>query len=80
MREEPGTTDGSRAADQPPGTGPVPEGEPADGVPPAAGPAAGRRGPAWLVLGVVAAALLVCCCSTVVGLALAWAAGLFHGR
>ncbi|SCG62509.1 hypothetical protein [Micromonospora coxensis] len=57
-----------RAAGEPPGPD----------VPTAgAEPGAARRGPAWLVLGVVAAALLVCCCSTVVGLALAWSAGLF---
>lgn len=53
----------------------------ADGEPP--GPEApaeqpvSRRGPAWLVLGVVAAALLVCCCSALVGLAISWSAGLF---
>lgn len=54
----------------------------ADGTPP--GPAAApaeqpiaRRGPAWLVLGVVAAALLVCCCSALVGLAISWSTGLF---
>ncbi|MFE9691589.1 hypothetical protein [Micromonospora sp. NPDC005806] len=44
------------------------------------GPAAARRGPTWVILAVVAAALLVCCCSAVIGLAVAWSAGLFGGR
>ncbi|MGC5017261.1 hypothetical protein [Micromonospora sp. DT47] len=62
------TTGEGRAADEPPGPC----------VPPEAEPPAARRGPAWLVLGVVAAALLVCCCSGVVGLVVSWSAGLFH--
>ncbi|MGW5668051.1 hypothetical protein [Micromonospora sp. NPDC003776] len=41
---------------------------------------AARRGPTWVILAVVAAALLVCCCSAVLGLGLAWSAGLFHGH
>ncbi|SCE66211.1 hypothetical protein GA0074695_0121 [Micromonospora viridifaciens] len=50
-------------------------------VPPAeAGPGAARRGPTWVILAVVAAALLVCCCSAVIGLAIAWSAGLLTAR
>ncbi|MFD2763824.1 hypothetical protein [Micromonospora eburnea] len=41
---------------------------------------AGRRGPTWVILGVVAAALLVCCCSAVIGLVVSWSVGLFGGR
>ncbi|NES15794.1 MULTISPECIES: hypothetical protein [Micromonospora] len=44
------------------------------------GAGAARRGPTWVILGVVAAALVVCCCSAVLGLGLSWSAGLFDGR
>ncbi|MGC5031522.1 hypothetical protein [Micromonospora sp. DT229] len=40
-------------------------------------PTPARRGPVWLSLGLATAALLVCCCSGLVGLAIAWSAGLF---
>ncbi|MFU8872237.1 hypothetical protein [Micromonospora sp. SL4-19] len=58
------------------------EGEPAGADVPSAdaGPSAARRGPTWVILAVVAAALVVCCCSAVIGLAVAWSAGLFGGR
>ncbi|SCG47610.1 hypothetical protein [Micromonospora inositola] len=49
-------------------------------VPPDAGPGAARRGTAWVILGVVAVALLICCCSAVIGVAVAWSAGLFDAR
>ncbi|WP_319461887.1 hypothetical protein [Micromonospora sp. RTP1Z1] len=49
-------------------------------VPPDAGRGAARRGTAWVILGVVAAALLICCCSAVIGVAVAWSAGLFDPR
>ncbi|MEH0820879.1 MULTISPECIES: hypothetical protein [unclassified Micromonospora] len=63
--------DEGRADEEPPGPDvPSPEAE--------AG--AARRGPAWLIVGVVAGALLVCCCSAVLGLALSWSAGLFGPR
>jgi hypothetical protein len=39
-----------------------------------------RRAPVWLILGVVASALVVCCCSALIGLAVAWSAGLLGGR
>ncbi|SCE68143.1 hypothetical protein GA0074696_0198 [Micromonospora purpureochromogenes] len=39
-----------------------------------------RRGPAWLIVGVVVATLLICCCSAVVGLAVSWSAGLLDSR
>lgn len=40
----------------------------------------GRRGTAWVILGVVAAALVICCCSAVIGVAVSWSAGLFDAR
>ncbi|MCW3842934.1 hypothetical protein ONA70_22810 [Micromonospora yasonensis] len=52
----------------------------ADGPGAEAEPGAARRGPTWVILAVVAAALLVCCCSAVIGLTVAWSAGLFGGR
>ncbi|MET7804297.1 hypothetical protein [Micromonospora chersina] len=45
-----------------------------------AGPGVARRAPAWLILGVVASALVVCCCSALIGLAVAWSAGLLGTR
>ncbi|MEU8296135.1 hypothetical protein AB0C04_02460 [Micromonospora sp. NPDC048909] len=44
----------------------------------AAAPGTARRRPALLILAVLSAALVVCCCSAVVGLLIAWSAGLFH--
>ncbi|WP_406038953.1 hypothetical protein OG799_27220 [Micromonospora sp. NBC_00898] len=49
-------------------------------VPAGTGPGAARRGTAWVILGVVAAALLICCCSAVIGVVVAWSAGLFDAR
>lgn len=69
--------DEGRADEEPPGPdvpSPQPEAEAE------AEPGAARRGPAWLIVGVVAGALLVCCCSAVLGLALSWSAGLFGPR
>ncbi|WP_346537174.1 hypothetical protein [Micromonospora sp. DPT] len=71
--------DEGRAGEEPPGPDvPSPEPEPgAEPEPePEPEPGAGRRGPAWLIVGVVAATLLICCCSAVVGLAVSWSAGL----
>ncbi|WP_158610087.1 hypothetical protein [Micromonospora globbae] len=46
---------------------------------PAAGePDGTRRRPPLLIVAVLVAALIVCCCSAVVGLFIAWSAGLFH--
>ncbi|WP_328341006.1 hypothetical protein [Micromonospora sp. NBC_00421] len=64
------STDDGRADEEPPGPD----------VPPEPVRSAARRGPTWLILGVVAAALLVCCCSALVGLLLSWSTGLFHPR
>lgn len=79
--------DEGRAGEDPPGPDvPPPEPEPgAEAEPEAAAeaeaePGAARRGPAWLIVGVVAATLLICCCSAVVGLALSWSAGLLGSR
>ncbi|NYF56371.1 hypothetical protein [Micromonospora purpureochromogenes] len=71
--------DEGRADEEPPGSD-VPAPEP--GAEPEAGAAPGvaRRGPAWLIVGVVAATLLICCCSAVVGLVLSWSAGLLGSR
>ncbi|WP_433284449.1 hypothetical protein [Micromonospora sp. CA-244673] len=44
------------------------------------GPGPARRAPVWLILGVVTSALLVCCCSALIGLVVAWSAGLFGSR
>ncbi|MEH1056092.1 hypothetical protein V6U89_12860 [Micromonospora sp. CPCC 206171] len=63
--------DEGRADEEPPGPN-VPA--------PGAEPGAARRGPAWLIVGVVAATLLICCCSAVVGLVLSWSAGLLGSR
>ncbi|MFE9202572.1 hypothetical protein [Micromonospora sp. NPDC007230] len=54
------------------------EEEPAGAEAPPAGVA--RRGPTWVILAVVAAALLVCCCSAVIGLVVAWSAGILTTR
>ncbi|MEV0721811.1 hypothetical protein AB0I37_03405 [Micromonospora purpureochromogenes] len=65
--------DEGRADEEPPGPDvPAPE--------PGAETDAARRGPGWLIVGVVAATLLICCCSAVVGLALSWSAGLLDSR
>ncbi|MGK5441322.1 hypothetical protein ACSNN7_05760 [Micromonospora sp. URMC 105] len=75
--------DQGRADEEPPGPDvPSPEAEPdAEAeAEPEPEPGAARRGPAWLIVGVVAGALLVCCCSAVLGLALSWSAGLFGPR
>ncbi|MBQ0895574.1 hypothetical protein KBX37_21150 [Micromonospora sp. U56] len=79
--------DEGRADEEPPGPDvPEPEPEPEPeagaeaGAQAGAEPGAARRGPAWLIVGVVAATLLICCCSAVVGLALSWFAGLLDSR
>ncbi|MER6593869.1 hypothetical protein ABT214_18865 [Micromonospora purpureochromogenes] len=75
--------DEGRADEEPPGPDvPAPEPEPGAEAEAQAGaePGAGRRGPAWLIVGVVTATLLICCCSAVVGLALSWSAGLLDSR
>ncbi|MFC8618446.1 hypothetical protein ACFT9M_18810 [Micromonospora purpureochromogenes] len=75
--------DEGRADEAPPGPDvPAPEPEPGAEAEPEAGaePGAARRGPAWLIVGVVTATLLICCCSAVVGLALSWSAGLLDSR
>ncbi|GAB3187075.1 hypothetical protein FHX75_12836 [Micromonospora palomenae] len=71
--------DEGRADEEPPGPD-VPSPEPEPGAEPEPEAAAARRGPAWLIVGVVAATLLICCCSAVVGLALSWSAGLLDSR
>ncbi|MBM0256341.1 hypothetical protein [Micromonospora sp. 4G55] len=71
--------DEGRADEESPGPD-VPAPEPATEPEAQAGAGAARRGPAWLIVGVVGATLLICCCSAVVGLALSWSAGLLHSR